>query len=231
VEVVINQKTAAVLKYGDEMGQAAGARIRFNGTAARNTVAFGYAAWNHGRTTFASGDPRLLAVNFRRLSVRELSGVARIEGEQPQVSLYGVEGGSDLLFTPQPGVLLSGFSTVESEDAKPGRPRHRWGLGPASRVAFTLPGPRCIGFEMTFVSPDPETAVTVIANGKIADQVQSPKTLLTPVTRRIIFEAREGQNLLEFQYSRWNHKDGRAFAAGDPRLMAIDMISLKLVQP
>jgi hypothetical protein len=231
VEVVINQKTAAVLRYADEMGQAVGARIRFNGTAGRNTVAFHYADWNHGRTTFASGDSRLLAVNFQRLAVRDLSSVARIEGEHPQVSLYGVERGSDLLFTPQPGVLLSGFSTVETEDTKPGRPRHRWGLGPASRVTFALPSTGCIGFEITFVSPDPETAVTVIANGKAVDHVQSPKALLTPATLRIIFEARQGQNLLEFQYSRWNHKDGKAFAAGDPRQMAIDFVSLRLLQP
>jgi hypothetical protein len=81
------------------------------------------------------------------------------------------------------------------------------------------------------VSPDPETAVTVIANGKAVEQVQSPKTLLTPVTRRIIFEARQGQNSLEFQYSRWNHKDGKAFAAGDPRQMAIDFVSLRLLRP
>jgi hypothetical protein len=96
---------------------------------------------------------------------------------------------------------------------------------------FSLPEPRCVGFEITFVSPDPRIVTTISANGAVLDQIKSPEIPLTQVTRRLLFGGRPGNNVLELRYTNWNHKDGKAFAPGDPREMTVDLLALRFIRP
>jgi hypothetical protein len=212
-----------------EAGDTGGARIRFKSIHGPNVITWHYADWNHDRTTFAPVDSGLLAVEFTTLKLTELTGV-ELAGDEPQALPYGIDSGSDVLFTRQPGVFLSGFSNVEDDATQPGHVRHRWALGPSSRIEYSLPSPRKIGLQMQFAPPG-ESVISVRANGQLIKQIQITATVPNSLPLELDIDGTEGKNTIQLDYSGWNHKDGKALLPSDPRPLAINLLSLRFIQP
>jgi hypothetical protein len=212
-----------------EAGDTAGARIRFKSIPGPNVITWHYADWNHGRTTFAPVDSGLLAVEFQTLKLTELTGI-ELASSEPQVLPYGIDSASDVLFTRQPGVSLIGFSNVEDDATQPGHVPHRWALGPSSRIEYSLPSPRRIGLQMQFAPPG-ETVISVRANGQLIKQIQITATVPNNPPFELDIDGMEGKNTIQLDYSSWNHKDGKALLPSDPRPLAINLLSLRFIQP
>lgn len=107
-----------------------------------------------------------------------------------------------------------------------------WGYGPGSSLRFTTYAPMHLRLCYALSSPIRDQRVDVAQNGRPLaayggpNQPTLPNDAGHPVCHDFISKA--GENTLQFDYRLWNH-GGNAYAADDPRQLAVSFTMLQLL--
>jgi hypothetical protein len=80
-------------------------------------------------------------------------------------------------------------------------------------------------------APPGESVISVRANGQLIKQIQITATVPNSLPLELDIDGTEGKNTIQLDYSGWNHKDGKALLPSDPRPLAINLLSLRFIQP
>lgn len=104
----------------------------------------------------------------------------------------------------------------------------RWGVGPRTSLEFSLPEGRSVNLRFTYFNP-PQLSqrVRVVVNGVVV-RTHEGEAPNAHVVDAVGFEGKTGTNHVDFICDAFNGKDGKWFAARDPRPMSIRFTQLML---
>ncbi len=121
--------------------------------------------------------------------------------------------------TLSPGLSLAGLGGIEQDTAG----SWRWGLGPQSEVAFTLPEEAALTLDARLSNGIPDQEVVVLVNGQEKARLAGlPRQawLAGGTDLRLAFTAKAGANSLVVRYGKWNGH-GTEAPAGDASPYAV----------